>query len=181
MVGFFTGLPSRVGSAFSSIGTSILNAFKSAFNGVARAWNNSVGKISVTIPDWVPSIGGNSYSVPKIPYGQRGAYLTGLGSILVGENGPEILNLPRGASVVPLRSADGGIEDIISKMAALSGAASPAIGGLGGRGGLGGYTNVTVGGITITVTGTDTDTARAAGEAAAEGLIDHLTAAVKVR
>lgn len=181
MVSFFSGLPGRVGSAFSSIGSAILNAFKSAFNGVARAWNNSVGRISVNIPDWVPNIGGNSYSVPRIPYAQRGAYLTGMGSILVGENGPEILNLPRGASVVPWRQSDGGISDIVSKMAALTGVAPAALGGLGGRAGLGGDTTVHVGGITITVAGADIETAKAVGAAAAAELVDHLTAAVRVR
>ena len=55
------------------------------------------------IPDWVPGIGGASFSMPKLA---RGGTITGAGSVLVGEAGPELLTLPRGARVTPLKSSD---------------------------------------------------------------------------
>lgn len=46
----------------------LIESAKSAFNGVARAWNNTIGKFSVTIPSWVPSVGGKKFDMPDIPY-----------------------------------------------------------------------------------------------------------------
>lgn len=40
----------------------------------------------------------------------EGATVTGAGSVLVGEKGPELLNLPRGASVIPLDRSGGGTQ-----------------------------------------------------------------------
>lgn len=109
MVGFFKGIPGGISSAISGIANTILSPFKTAFNGIARAWNNTVGKLSFKAPDWVPGLGGKGFSVPSIPYAQKGAHITGSGAVMVGERGPEILNLSRGASVVPLRAQDGGV------------------------------------------------------------------------
>jgi hypothetical protein len=41
--------------------------FKVLFNGVAWLWNNTVGKLSFKVPDWVPVIGGKGFNVPDIP------------------------------------------------------------------------------------------------------------------
>lgn len=61
------GIPGKIASAFSSVTNAILSPFKTAFNGVARAWNNSVGAFSFTIPEWVPGVGGKGWSVPNMP------------------------------------------------------------------------------------------------------------------
>ncbi len=65
--------------------------------------------IEFEIPDWVPGIGGEgwSMSIPTIPMLASGGTITGAGSVLVGEEGPEILNLSPGASVVPLNKTGG--------------------------------------------------------------------------
>jgi hypothetical protein len=44
----------------------LYNLLVGVFNKIAQAWNNSVGKLSVTIPDWVPEIGGKSISIGTI-------------------------------------------------------------------------------------------------------------------
>ena len=44
----------------------LLSAAQIAFKGIAAIWNNTVGRLSFTIPDWVPGLGGKSFSMPKI-------------------------------------------------------------------------------------------------------------------
>jgi hypothetical protein len=67
IVDWFQGLPTTIGRVFTSIGDGIENAFKSAFNSVARAWNNTIGTLSWKVPDWVPGLGGNTVSAPRMP------------------------------------------------------------------------------------------------------------------
>jgi hypothetical protein len=71
-------LPGWIGGAFSKIGNSISAPFKSAFNAIARAWNNTVGRLSWTVPGWVPIIGGNSISVPNLPTFHAGGIVPGV-------------------------------------------------------------------------------------------------------
>lgn len=99
----FGGLGSFIGSAFQAA----LNVVKGPINGIIGLVNSAIrglNKLSVTIPDWVPVVGGQTWglSIPTIPMLAKGGTITGSGSVIVGENGPEILNLSRGASVVPL-------------------------------------------------------------------------------
>ena len=61
------GIPGKIASTFSSVANAIISPFRNAFNGIARAWNNSVGRFSFTIPDWVPGLGGKGWSIPNIP------------------------------------------------------------------------------------------------------------------
>jgi phage-related protein len=88
-----------VSNAFWSLGDSISNAFRAAFNMVKWLWNSTVGSLNFTIPRWVPKIGGYSFKMPKLA---DGGTLMSAGSVLVGERGPEILDLPAGARVRPL-------------------------------------------------------------------------------
>jgi hypothetical protein len=70
-------LPGKLASMFMSIGNSISAPFKAGFNAVSNAWNNTVGKLSWTIPSWVPIVGGNSISAPKLPTFHRGGIVPG--------------------------------------------------------------------------------------------------------
>lgn len=88
-----------VSNAFWSLGDSISNAFRAAFNMVKWLWNSTVGSLNFTIPRWVPKIGGYSFRMPKLA---DGGTLVSAGSVMVGERGPEILDLPAGARVRPL-------------------------------------------------------------------------------
>lgn len=69
---WLTDLPRKLGDAFRAIGEVIFSPFKSAFNSIANAWNNTVGRLSFTVPDWVPGMGGSGFSMPRIPLLQRG-------------------------------------------------------------------------------------------------------------
>lgn len=70
-------LPDRIKSGFSNLFNIITAPFRAAFNFVADAWNNTIGKLSWTVPGWVPIIGGNSISAPKLPRFHTGGVIPG--------------------------------------------------------------------------------------------------------
>lgn len=70
-------LPGKLKSAFSRAGEFISAPFKAGFNAISRAWNNTVGRLSWTVPGWVPGIGGNSISVPNLPTFHAGGVVPG--------------------------------------------------------------------------------------------------------
>ena len=75
----------------------LLDIFKTVFNGIASAWNNTVGKLSFKIPSFVPGIGGKGFDVPNIPMLAQGGIVTSATLAVIGEAGPE--------AVVPLSRA----------------------------------------------------------------------------
>jgi len=62
-----TSLPGKLGDAFKAVANFLTAPFRAAFNAISGMWNNSIGKLSWTIPGWVPLIGGKSISAPKLP------------------------------------------------------------------------------------------------------------------
>jgi phage-related minor tail protein len=77
----------------------VMNFYKSIFNGIASLWNNSIGKLSFSVPDWVPGLGGKGFDVPNIPMLADGGIVQSPTLALIGEKGPE--------AVVPLNRAGG--------------------------------------------------------------------------
>lgn len=77
----------------------VLNIYKSVFNAIANLWNNTVGRLSFTFPDWVPGFGGRGISVPNIPTLAEGGIVRSATLAVIGEAGPE--------AVVPLDRAGG--------------------------------------------------------------------------
>ncbi len=67
VTGWVDDLWSTISDTFSDIGNAIKNAFTTAFNAVANAWNNTVGSLSWTTPDWIPLLGGKTVRAPRIP------------------------------------------------------------------------------------------------------------------
>jgi hypothetical protein len=66
--------------------------FKAAFKAVAWLWNNTVGKLSFTVPSWVPGIGGKGFDVPDIPMLAEGGIVTQATLAMIGEGGePEAI------------------------------------------------------------------------------------------
>lgn len=107
LVSFFRGLPGRISSAVSGLFNGIKNAFKSAINWVIGKWNG----LSFTLPSisvFGKKIGGGTISTPNIPMLAKGGVVRGGGSVIVGEEGPEMLSLPKGAAVNPLSRSGGG-------------------------------------------------------------------------
>ena len=77
--------------------TALVAPFKRAFNGIAFAWNSTIGKFSFTVPSWVPTLGGKGFSMPDIPYLADGGIVTGPTLAMIGEKGPEaVIPLSRG-------------------------------------------------------------------------------------
>lgn len=108
--GVFTGnwrqAWSGVINIFKNLFEGIVNIVRAPLNTVITGINkvfSSMGQIEV--PDWVPGIGGSKFSLPQIPMLAKGGTTTSDGRVLVGEKGPEFLDLPKGATVTPLDKA----------------------------------------------------------------------------
>lgn len=70
-------LPGLLKDAFSKVTNFIFAPFRAAFNLVADAWNNTIGRLSWTVPGWVPGVGGNSISAPRLPRFHTGGVVPG--------------------------------------------------------------------------------------------------------
>lgn len=91
---------------FSGSFDAITGIAKGVINGVAAVVNNVINTINgmgFKIPDWVPVIGGNAFSlnIPTIPMLARGTESWGGGLAQIHERGGEIVDLPRGSRVYP--------------------------------------------------------------------------------
>lgn len=95
----FESLPLGIKAAIITLTDVILGPFKIAFEGIAKLWNSTVGKLHFTIPKWVPGIGGKGWDVPDIPMLAEGGIVTQPTLALIGEAGPE--------AVVPLNKGGG--------------------------------------------------------------------------
>ncbi len=114
-----TQLQGKVVAAFAGMAQGIYNAFRGAFNGIAALWNSTVGRLSFSLPDWIPGIGGRGFDMPDIPMLANGGTAVRAGLALVGERGPEVISMPRGATVTPLTGKGAGmhIENLIVQSA----------------------------------------------------------------
>ena len=78
----------------------VLGVYKAIFNTIAKLWNNTIGKLSFSIPDWVPVIGGKGFDVPNIPMLANGGIVTSPTLAMIGESGPEaVIPLSRGGGM----------------------------------------------------------------------------------
>jgi phage-related protein len=103
IIGFFQTGFTTIKETFTKIGDAITKPFKVAFRAVAKFWNDTLGKFKITIPDWVPFIGGQEWGFPKLPVpelanggivkARRGGTLA-----LIGEGGRDeaVIPLPKG-------------------------------------------------------------------------------------
>jgi hypothetical protein len=84
----FGGLRWYVSNAIEAF-KDMLGVVRAVFNGIATAWNNTVGKLKFTVPGWVPGIGGKGFDMPDIPMLANGGIVTGPTLAMIGEAGPE--------------------------------------------------------------------------------------------
>lgn len=101
-------IPGWIGNAFSRVGSYILAPYRAAFNGIARAWNSTVGQLSWSVPGWVPGIGGNSISVPHLP-----TFHSGVGVVPGVRGTPTVALLQAGERVNSIGSSSGGGELVL--------------------------------------------------------------------
>lgn len=101
-------LPGRVGGAFGKMAGLIRAPFRAAFNFISDAWNNTIGRLSWSVPAWVPIIGGNSISVPNLPKFHGGT------AAASGAMGGEFLAILRSGERVsaPGTSGGGGVAEL---------------------------------------------------------------------
>jgi hypothetical protein len=69
----------------------VAGIYKAIFNGIAKGWNNTIGKLSFSIPDIKGLPGrGTKFEAPKIPMLAQGGIVTGGATLaMIGEAGPE--------------------------------------------------------------------------------------------
>lgn len=100
----FNGIGAVIGGVFQGIVWVIktyINTILKLINGVIDGLNGVGSFIS-------KATGGTiGFKLGKIPLLANGGTITGSGTVMVGEQGPELLNLGRGASVVPLDKSSG--------------------------------------------------------------------------
>lgn len=75
---FIKKIPGWIGSAFGKVAGFILTPYKFAFNGIAKAWNSTIGGLHFTVPSWIPGIGGKGFSVPNLPTFHSGGVVPGV-------------------------------------------------------------------------------------------------------
>lgn len=101
-VNFFAQLPGKIGRFFVGMWDGLEDGFKDAINGIIDAWNWVASGLTFKVPGWVPGLGGDKFGLPHIPHLAKGGDIKDAGSVLVGENGPEVLSGLQGARVTPL-------------------------------------------------------------------------------
>lgn len=106
LTGVFTGnwelAWNGIGEIVTGVCDGILGFFKGMINGLINAINGFLGGLNgLTIPSWVPVVGGKTFSMPQIPtLGVGTEYWPG-GLAQIHERGGEIIDLPRGSRVYP--------------------------------------------------------------------------------
>lgn len=105
--GGLTGAFQAFGDFFKNLWDGIVSAFKTAINWIIEGINALIsGLNSIQPPAWLTELTGiTGINIPTIPYLANGGNIEEAGRVLVGERGPEILDLPGGARVTPLDNA----------------------------------------------------------------------------
>lgn len=99
---FIKDLPDKLMSIAGAIKDAVFFPYKTAFNLIAKLWNNTVGRLEFHIPDWVPGMGGKGFSMPKLPEFHQGG-------VVPGQPGqPMPIMAMAGETVIPAGVASGG-------------------------------------------------------------------------
>ena len=123
-----------VGDIFKGIfetSAAICKAPMNAIIGIINGAINGINKLGLTIPEWVPGIGGQSFkiNVPTIPMLYKGTDNWRGGAAVIHDRGGEIVDLPKGSRVYPhdkslemarregARSSQGSVSIVIQKLA----------------------------------------------------------------
>ena len=110
VLGVFTGNWKQawegVKNIFKGVFESLVALIKTPINAVIGIINGAISGINslgLTIPDWVPIIGGKSFSIniPPIPLLYKGTDNWKGGAAMIHDRGGEIVDLPKGTRVYP--------------------------------------------------------------------------------
>lgn len=116
---FLKGLPDLIFGMGARIVDVLTWPYKTAFNAIAKIWNNTVGQLSFSIPSWVPGMGGKGFSMPHLPTFHMGGVVPGNPGQAVpilamagetvtraGGGGGTVININAGAIVTEHQLAD---------------------------------------------------------------------------
>lgn len=101
IVNFFTGLPGKLASAGAHMWDWMLDGLRGIEHSIADLWNSTIGSLSFKVPSWVPGLGGDGFSMPKIPYMALGGTAAAGMPYIVGERGPEMFVPQSAGTVIP--------------------------------------------------------------------------------
>lgn len=108
--GNFAGAFESLVNILENIWDGIISVIKVPLNHVIGYINSFIqGLNKIQIPDWVPGVGGVGLNIAEIPLLAKGGNVVSRGSAIVGEAGPELLELPSGARVTPLNGTGYGL------------------------------------------------------------------------
>lgn len=98
---FFVDVKDFLVSSAKTIFDPLYNGMKAVLNGIIGIWNKLDFAIDISVPDWVPIVGGKGFKVadifPDIPYLAKGGIVNSPTLAMIGEAGPE--------AVIPLNKA----------------------------------------------------------------------------
>ena len=105
-----------IGEWFRNLWEGFANAMKTPINSVISGINEMItqmNKISVTIPSWVPAIGGRTFGInlSKLNYLATGTQNAQKGLAIVGEAGPELVKFNGGEQVLNNRNTNKAIAE----------------------------------------------------------------------
>ncbi|HHV75535.1 MAG TPA: phage tail tape measure protein [Thermoanaerobacterium sp.] len=111
LIGVFINAWASIAGFLSPIFKGIWNVIKWLVNGIIDFINvliRALNKLHWKIPSWVPVMGGKEFgfSIPEIPKLAKGTNYFKGGTALVGEEGPELVELPRGSKVIPTKKTE---------------------------------------------------------------------------
>lgn len=120
---WFLDIPSMTKKAFSKLTDIITWPYRTAFNTIADAWNATIGKLSWTVPDWIPKIGGMTISAPKLPKFHQGGVVPGAPGqemLAVLQAGERVTPAGRsgGATVLEVHSGGSRLDDVLVEVLA---------------------------------------------------------------
>ena len=102
--GGLTKVFKKFGEFFKGLWEGIQEAFKTAINWIIKGINTLIeGLNKIEPPEWLTKATGvTGLNIKTIPLLANGGDIEAAGRVIVGERGPEMLDLPRGARVTPL-------------------------------------------------------------------------------
>lgn len=95
---WLSDLPKKLKNVFASVANFISLPFRTAFNLISTAWNNTIGRLAWTVPGWIPGIGGQTIGAPKLPHFHQGGTVPGA-------PGQEVLSVLQGGEEVKTRAS----------------------------------------------------------------------------
>jgi hypothetical protein len=103
VVSFFANAPKAISRAVAGMFDGLKEAFRSAINWIIEGWNSLDFKVpSIDLPGPLGKVGGFTLGMPDVPLLGSGGIVVRSGAAVVGDRGPELVNLPQGAAVSPL-------------------------------------------------------------------------------